>query len=363
MRYLDEYRDKKLVERIFSKIQTELDSTRIYRFMEVCGTHTMSIFRYGLKTKLGPNIELISGPGCPVCVTEDDYMDKAIDLSRQKNVIIATFGDMLKVPGSESSLEKEKSKGAAIKIVYSTLDALELAEKYQDKKIIFLGVGFETTTPTIAGSIMEAKKRGLKNYFVLSGHKLIPPALELLVTSGETNIDGFILPAHVSTIIGSRPYESLAAKYNLPCVITGFEPLDILQGIYMLIAQIKKKKPSIEIQYSRIAKKEGNVKAREAMNKVFEKKDTRWRGIGIIKASGLKIRKEFSEFDAEKAFNIKLKRSVKKRKGCLCGEILKGVKTPLNCKLFKKACTPENPIGACMVSSEGTCAAYYRYNG
>lgn len=361
MKYIDEFRDKKLVEEITENILKIIDTKKHYRFMEVCGTHTMSIFKYGLKLKFAPHVELISGPGCPVCVTSDSYIDKAIALSKIERVAIATFGDMLKVPGSESSLEKERSKGQDVRIVYSTLDALVLARKNPQKNIVFLGVGFETTTPTVANSILIAKKENIKNYFVLSGHKLIPPALSALAKDKDIAIDGLILPAHVSTVIGSRPYEFLAKDFHMPGVITGFEPLDILQGIYMLLLQLNQGKANIEIQYNRVAKLSGNPKAQNIMNSVFKTTDVPWRGLGVIKRSGLEIKNKFRQFDAEKKFKIKLKKKKYVSKGCICGDVLKGIRKPTDCKLFKKKCSPEHPIGPCMVSSEGTCAAYFRY--
>lgn len=361
MKYLDEFRKRDSVEAVSKKIADSVEQTRTYRFMEVCGTHTMAISKYGLRSKLPANIKLISGPGCPVCVTEDTYIDKAISLSREKDVIITTFGDMLKVPGRESSLEKERASGGDIRVVYSTMDALDVAIKNPAKKVIFLGVGFETTTPTIASSILEAKKKNLKNYFVLCGHKTMPQALRALADGNDAGINGLILPAHVSTIIGAEPYRFLAEEFYIPCVIAGFEPLDIMQGIYMLIKQISQNRANVEIQYSRVAKPGGNPKARDILNKVFEESDVCWRGIGVIKASGLKIKKGFSRFDAEKVFGIKIKKSRQKQKGCMCGQILKGIKSPPDCGLFRNACSPENPVGPCMVSSEGTCAAYFRY--
>ena len=362
MKYVDEFRDKKLIKSISDKISEITDNKRTYRFMEVCGTHTMAIFRYGLRSLVPDNIQFISGPGCPVCVTEDDYIDRAIALGREKDVILATFGDMLKVPGSEYSLEEARSEGSVVKVVYSTTDALGLAKKNPEKKIVFLGVGFETTAPTIASSILEAEKKKITNYFVLSGHKIMPPALRALAGEKDTAIDGLILPAHVSAIIGSKPYEFLARKFRIPGAVSGFEPVDILQGVYMLLKQISRNKPDIEIQYKRVVKREGNKSAQDLLDNVFEKTDTAWRGLGVIKKSGLGIRKKFRAFDAEKVFNIKNKKFKKKLKGCICGRILKGVKIPLDCALFGKECHPKHPVGACMVSSEGTCAAYFKYH-
>ena len=357
MKYVDEFRSRKLIDKVAKRIRDSVDENRTYNIMEVCGTHTMSIFRYGLKDILPGNIKLISGPGCPVCVTPNSFLDKAICLSRLKDVTIATFGDMLKVPGSYSSLEKERASGAAIKTVYSTTDAIDLAKKNTKKNVIFLGIGFETTAPTIAQSILTAKREKIRNYSVLCGNKTMPEVLKVLMQDAKVVIDGFLLPGHVSAIIGTRPYEFLAKKYGKRCVVTGFEPLDIMQAILMLVNQ---KTPAIEIQYTRIACKSGNKLAQGVIKKVFRKCSSDWRGIGAIKDSGLAIKSEFASFDAEAIFSPKPVQTRDDR-GCMCGQILQGAKIPLDCKLFGRICTPENPKGACMVSSEGTCAAYYKY--
>ncbi len=356
MKYVDEFRDRKVAEAIAARIRQETGPNRRFAFMEVCGTHTVNIFRYGIRQMLPATISLLSGPGCPVCVTPNEYIDKAIEVSKKKGVIVATFGDMVKVPGSRSSLQEEKAKGREIKVVYSTLDALELARTRPHNEVVFLGVGFETTAPTVASSIIEAKKRAIGNYSVLCGHKTMPNALKALVRE-EVRIDGFILPAHVSAIIGSRPYEFLVRDNGRRCVIAGFEPLDILQGILMLARQ---KRPDLEIQYSRVVRPEGNRAAQDVMDDVFEPVSSVWRGIGRIEKSGLRIRKRYAQCDAEVRFAIKAPRS-KERPGCVCGSVLKGVKTPLECVLFKKACTPDTPVGPCMVSGEGTCSAYFKY--
>jgi len=357
MKYVDEFRDRRIISRLAEEISDAVDLSHTYNFMEVCGTHTMSIFRFGLKDILPVNINLISGPGCPVCVTPNDYIDKAIWLANQKNVIVATFGDMVRVPGSRSSLEKERSRGAHVKIVYSSIDALELARKNPDQEIVFLGIGFETTIPTVAQSIIIARKEKVGNYSVLCGHKTMPEALKLLAGDENLKVDGFLLPGHVSAIIGAKPYEFLAKTFKKRCVIAGFEPIDIMQSILMLIEQ---KKPDIAIQYTRIISKTGNKLAQESIRKVFEKTSSSWRGLGVIEKSGLKIKKEFRAFDAEVKFNPKILPG-KDNLGCICGDVLKGIKTPLECKLFGRLCIPENPVGACMVSSEGACAAYYKY--
>lgn len=365
MKYIDEFRNVKLADKLSKMIHKEAKALERVNLMEVCGTHTMAVERFGIRQALPENINLISGPGCPVCVTPKYYIDKAIALTKLKDVNIVSFGDMLKVPGSDSSLIKERSNGR-VRIVYSPLDAVEIAEKNPDKKIIFLGIGFETTAPTVAASIKYAKKKRLKNFFVYSGHKIMPPAMKLLTEDKHINIKGFLCPAHVSAIIGTRPYTEISRKYGISCVIAGFEPLDILQSILMLVRQIRSKKAKVENQYQRVVKRPGNIIALRLMDEVFSIKDSEWRGIGNIKNSGLAINKRYSDFDAEK--NIELRKAVGGRhacplrdKGCICGSVLKGIKTPLDCALFAKKCSPENPYGACMVSSEGTCAAYYRY--
>ncbi len=329
--------------------------------MEVCGTHTMSIFRSGIRGLLPDTISLLSGPGCPVCVTSQNEIDSFIALSEFDDVIITTFGDLMKVPGTGSSLEKERAKGRDIRIVYSTFDALEVAKKNPQKKVVFLGVGFETTAPTIAASILTAKQMHLDNYSVFCAHKLVPPALTALGQAKRINIDGFMLPGHVSVIIGTKAYRPFFEQFQVPCVVAGFEPVDILQAILMLVEQIEAGKPQLANTYQRAVTFDGNLKAQKIMQDVFETADVNWRGIGTIPQSGLKIRKEFASFDAQVKFNLPLFET-EDPKGCACGEILTGLKTPPECPLYKKACTPMEPIGPCMVSSEGTCAAYYRYH-
>ena len=358
MKYIDEYRDKEIAQRILQEIKN-ISKKRV-NLMEVCGTHTMAIFRNGIKEMLPANINLISGPGCPVCVTPIRYIDEIIALSRENDFIITTFGDMVRVPGSTSTLEKEKANGADVRIVYSTLDALEVARLNSSKKVVFMGVGFETTSPTIASAILKAEEEKIDNFFVLSVAKIIPPAMQALLESREVNIDGFICPGHVSTIIGSRPYSFIATQYGVPCVISGFEPLDILQTIFMLVNQIEENDTKIEIQYQRVVKPEGNQIALEKVSRVFKVIDSEWRGMGKIPQSGLEIREEYAQFNARK-FNVLVEKT-KEFTGCSCGEVLRGIITPPKCPLFGEVCTPEDPKGACMVSSEGTCAAYYKYN-
>ncbi len=327
--------------------------------MEVCGTHTMSIQRYGLRSLLPKNLKLLSGPGCPVCVTANEQVDLSIAYAMADGVILATFGDMAKVPGSRTSLLKAKAAGGRVQIVYSTMDALKLAETNPDRKVVFFGIGFETTAPTIAASIIEAQGRRISNYYVVSAAKIIPPAMEALL-QGEARIDGFICPGHVSVIIGSTAYRRIAEVGRVPCVIAGFEPLDILQAIEMLVRQIADGRAEVENQYSRVVHEEGNAAARGIMERVFEVRDARWRGIGVIPGSGLGIRPAFASYDAEVQIPVERERTVENKR-CICGLILKGVKEPTDCPLFAKKCTPENPVGACMVSGEGACAAYYKY--
>lgn len=357
MKYIDEFRNRTLTSKLISRIHSVADESREYRYMEVCGTHTMAIFKYGLRELLPRNIRLISGPGCPVCVTPLKYLDRAIAIAGLPKVIITTFGDMLRVPGSSSTLENERAGGKHIKVVYSTDDALDIANRNTDKEVVFLGVGFETTVPTVAASIMSAAKQGIHNYSVLCAHKTMPEALGAIMAHRDVRIDGFLLPGHVSAITGMKPYGFLAKRYGAGCVAAGFEPVDMLQAILMLMEQ---KIPIVEVQYKRIVDPLGNRLARKTIEKVFEKSSSEWRGIGKLKNSGLRIRKEFSRFDASLKFRVKTARP-REDKSCICGAVLKGIKTPVDCKLFGKTCTPANPVGSCMVSSEGTCAAYYKY--
>jgi hydrogenase expression/formation protein HypD len=358
LKYIDEYRNKEIVQRTLQEIKN-ISKKRI-NLMEVCGTHTVNIFRNGIKKMLPTNINLISGPGCPVCVTPIRYIDEIIALSRESDFIITTFGDMIKVPGSTSTLEKEKANDSDIRVVYSTLDALEVARNNPSKKIVFMGVGFETTSPTIASALLKAQKDEINNFTVLSVAKIIPPAMKALLEGKEVNIDGFICPGHVSAIIGSKPYNFITTQYKVPCVICGFEPLDILQSIYMLAKQIEDDRAEVEIQYERAVKPEGNKIALDKIKEVFKVIDSDWRGIGNIPLSGLEIKDKYTQFNARK-FKVEVEET-KEFTGCCCGEVLRGVIIPPECPLFKKICTPEDPKGACMVSTEGTCAAYYKYN-
>lgn len=357
MRYITEFRNKVLVDNLVAQI-AKISKTPI-TIMEVCGGHTMSIHRYGIPSLLPSTINLISGPGCPVCVTDRSYIDHAIALSQLPKVIITTYGDLIRVPGSSTSLDKEKSKGADIRIVYSILDALQIAQENPNNKIVFLGIGFETTTPPTAAGILNASKLGITNFFVLSAHKIMPPAMSAIIDE-KVKIDGYIGPGHVATITGSRIFQMIPQKYNLGVVISGFEPVDLLQSILMLVLQIENNDQKVEIQYSRVVKEEGNRKAQQMVDTVFESRDEWWRGFGVLKNSGLGIRKEYESFDAEKVFKVKLE-ITREDKGCICGAILKGLNKPQDCKLFGTACTPSDPVGACMVSNEGSCHAFYRY--
>ena len=358
MKYIDEYRDAEFGKRLVDRIEQR--SSKPARLMEFCGGHTVGIARYGIRQLLPSTIEMLSGPGCPVCVTANADLDKAVALSGLPDVIVTTFGDMVKVPASRSSLQKAKAEGGDVRIVYSTQDALEIAKENPTKSVIFIGIGFETTAPTVAASILQAEQRGIDNYYVLSQHKLCPPVMKALLDSGEVNLDGIICPGHVSAVIGSRPYEFIPRDYSIACVVSGFEPLDILLCVDMLICQIEKGEPAVEIAYRRGVRPEGNKIALELLYKVFEVCDANWRGIGIVPGSGLKIRKEYQRYDAEYAFRIEPGEPVEP-KGCICGDILRGVSIPLDCRLFRHSCNPEHPIGPCMVSSEGSCAAYYQY--
>ncbi|MCX7954320.1 MAG: hydrogenase formation protein HypD [Bacteroidales bacterium] len=358
MKYIDEYRNKELIQKLANKI-SNLTNQEI-TLMEVCGGHTWSSQKFGLPSLLPSNIRLISGPGCPVCVTSKKFIDYAIKLSNLPNTIITLFGDLIKVPGSFSSLYYERSKGNDVRIVYSITDAINIAELNPSKQIIFLAIGFETTAPSTAAAILTATQKKLRNFFILSSHKIMPPAMAALIDEG-IKINGYIAPGHVSTITGSYIYENLVKKYRVGCVISGFEPLDMLQSIYMLIQQIINNDFKVEIQYRRAVKPEGNMKAKELMCKVFTLRDDWWRGLGVIPNSGLRLNDEYSCFDAEKVFNIMVE-EVDEDPACICGQILKGLKTPNDCKLFAKTCTPDNPVGACMVSHEGACNIYYRLN-
>jgi hydrogenase expression/formation protein HypD len=361
LNYMDEFRDRAIVQGLAERIKKLVEGrTEPMTFMEVCGTHTMAIYQYGIRSLLPRQVRLISGPGCPVCVTPNGYIDRAIAISRLPDTIITTFGDMVRVPGSTSSLMEERARGAEIRVVYSPLDAVAIAEKNRGKRVVFLGVGFETTAPAIAGSILAASAKGLDNYLVLAAHKTIPLPMEILSSDPELSIDGYICPAHVSAIIGADAYLPLAERLGVPCVVTGFEPTDVMQGVEMLVRQVVEGRSNVEIQYGRVVKREGNRKAQEILAEVFSVCDSEWRGIGVIPGSGLEIAEKYAAFDAEKCVPV-IVEEPREHKGCRCGDILKGKVSPFDCPLFGNICTPEAPVGACMVSSEGTCAAAYKY--
>ena len=333
---------------------------RPVRFMEVCGTHTVSIFRAGIRQLLPEKVELVSGPGCPVCVTPNDYMDTAIAYAKQSDVIITTFGDMLKVPGTTSSLNKVKAQGGDVRIIYSPLDSLKIAKENPTKKIIFLAVGFETTSPTAAATVLSAKQQGISNFYVLTAHKLTPPAIKALLSDDNIKVDGFLLPGHVCVITGEEPFEFIAKEYHLPAVVAGFEAIDILQSVYMLVKQLHEGRANIENQYKRVVKTMGNVQAQKIMDMVYKKSSENWRGIGTIENSGLSVNENFASFDALKSIPVE-KEISHEPAGCRCGEILRGLVKPTQCPLFGKVCTPQHAVGSCMVSVEGACAAWYKY--
>jgi hydrogenase expression/formation protein HypD len=359
VKFIDEYRDSRLARGLADRIAQR--STRRITLMEFCGGHTHAILRHGIRQMVPPEVEMRSGPGCPVCVTATPDLDKAIALSRLPGVIIATFGDMIRVPGTRSSLQQSKAEGADVRVVYSTIDALELARANPGTPVIFIGIGFEATAPTVAAAILAAEQQSIDNFHVLSLNKLTPPVMKALLDAGDLKLDGIICPGHVSVIIGARPYEFIARDYQIACVISGFEPLDILLSVDKLVEQIESGRPAVEIAYARGVKPGGNEKARRIMEDVFQTGAANWRGIGVIPWSGLKIRSEYEQFDADKAFPVSPEQPPREIEGCCCGDVIRGAATPLECALFRKACTPESPVGPCMVSSEGACAAYHRY--
>jgi len=362
MKYLDAFRAKEPLQAVLSRIRS-LPSKPL-SIMEVCGTHTASISKFGLRGLLPSHVRLISGPGCPVCVTSQGDIDLVIILAREgsghEKCIIATFGDMMRVPGSNTSLMKEKAGGADVRIVYSPADALTIAAENPDAEVVFLAVGFETTSPTIAATVLKAQQSNISNFSIISNHKLIPPAMRLLLEDAVTTIDGFLCPGHVSAIIGIKPYQAIVERYRTGCVVGGFEPLDIMLSVYRLMLQIQEGTPRVEIEYSRVVHAEGNPRALHLLSRVFDVTDARWRGFGIIPQSGLTLKDEFSRYDAVKKFGLTAP-DVSDPADCRCGQVLKGIITPPECPLFATRCSPEAPVGACMVSSEGTCAAYYKY--
>lgn len=355
---LEHFRDKKIAERLMAEIKGKLPKE--LRIMEVCGTHTMAISQYGIRRTVPIQLKFLSGPGCPVCVTPTKMIDLAIEIGKRKGVVILTFGDMMRVPGTRSTLEKERAKGSDIRVVYSPFDGLQIARELKERLIVFIGVGFETTSPIIAATVKKAYEEGVENFCVLPCFKLIPPAIRAILSSGEVKIDGFILPGHVSTIIGSEGYRFIAEEYSIPCVIAGFEPIDILHAVLLILNQITNH-PKVEIGYRRSVKPEGNRVAQETLWEVFSPCDSEWRGLGEIQGSGLRFNEPYHQFDALTRIPIELTESIDPE-GCICGEILKGKKLPSECSLFGNRCSPSNPVGPCMVSSEGACAAYYKYD-
>ncbi len=357
--FLERFRDPALCHDLLRRLEDEL--TGELRFMEVCGTHTVAIFQSGLRSLLPKNVVHLSGPGCPVCVTHEAEVNAFLDLAGKPGVIIATFGDLMRVPGRGGrNLKTAQAEGARVAVVYSPIDALALARKHPDDTVVFLGVGFETTAPTVAGTVLLAREEGLANFKVLSFHKLVPPALEVLLADDRARIDAFILPGHVSTIIGLEPYQFIASRYGKPAVITGFEPADILLSLVFLAHCRREGRAEVRNFYRRAVSDEGNKQARAMMSRVFRTSDALWRGMGTIPRSGLELADDFEAFDAKKRFDLRLE-DCPPLPGCKCGEVLRGLLRPDRCPLFKKTCTPSHPVGPCMVSTEGSCAAYYKY--
>ena len=358
MKYVDEFRDPALARRLLAEI--ELHSTRPVQLMEFCGGHTHAIFKSGLRQVLPTTVRLRSGPGCPVCVTSAADLDRAIALARLPEVILTTFGDMVRVPGSQGSLQDAKAKGADVRVVYSTLDALEIARQNSERPVVFMGVGFETTAPTVAAAILQAEVEGTGSFYVFSVHKLTPPATRAILNAGEVRLDGVIGPGHVTTVIGSDAWRFLPDEYGIPCAVAGFEPLDILSAVAMLVKMAEEGRPDVGNAYGRSVKAEGNRTAQKALDRVFEVSEADWRGLGPVEDSGLVLRPEYAHRDAARVFPMDVAPPIEP-KGCRCGEVLRGVLEPPECPLFRRVCSPRAPIGPCMVSAEGACAAYHRY--
>ena len=359
MKYLDEYRDADIVKKYLEKIHQVV--TRPWSIMEICGGQTHSLVKNGIVDLLPDQITMVHGPGCPVCVTPVGLIDQSIHIAETTDCILCSFGDMLRVPGTNKSLLKSKAEGADVRIVYSPLDAVTIARKEKDKNVVFFAVGFETTAPANALSVLQAKQMGLNNYFILSSHVLVPPAMEALMQDDETNIDGFLAAGHVCAVMGTTEYLPIVEKYHIPIVVTGFEPVDLIQGLWSCILQLERGEANLENQYTRVVAENGNENAKQLISQIFEVTDRAWRGIGVLPNSGLGLNKEFQQFDASLKFqhNVKI---LPIQNGCIAGDILKGLKKPMQCPEFGKSCTPENPLGAPMVSSEGACAAYYNYS-
>ena len=360
MNHLNKIRENDLIKRLSTRLSL-LTLSRQITLMEVCGTHTMAIHRAGLPSLFPLNLNVISGPGCPVCVTPASYIDRALAMAREHDVVIATFGDMMRVPGNTGTLAELRGRGYPVEIVYSPLGAVEFARNNPERPVVFLAVGFETTAPAVAATVQNVRAQQITNFCILSAHKLIIPALKALLYDPETAIDGFILPGHVSVVIGSEPYRFIADAYDRACVIIGFETADVIQGILMLTDQVERQKYSVEIQYKRAVKPGGNAQAKKFMEEVFIPTDTKWRGFGTIPESGLALRENYADFDAEIRFPVAVTEQPEPT-GCLCSEVLRGHVKPTDCQLFSTVCTPHNPVGPCMVSNEGTCAAFHKYS-
>jgi hydrogenase expression/formation protein HypD len=359
MKYLDEYRNPEIVKKMFDEIHAI--TTKPWVIMEICGGQTHSIMKNGIDQLLPDKIELVHGPGCPVCVTPLEQIDKALEIASRPDVIFTSFGDMLRVPGSSKDLFMVKSEGADVRIVYSTLDAVKIARENPDKKVVFFAVGFETTAPNNAMAVWQAHREGLKNFSILVSHVLVPPAMEALLSSPQNRVQGYLAAGHVCTIMGWEEYIPIAAKYKVPITVTGFEPMDIVEGILLTVRQLEKGTHEVENQYARLVKREGNLPAQELIGKVFQVSNRKWRGIGEIPMSGLSLRPEFENHDADIVFDLgEIK--VDEPPECISGIILQGLKKPHECPAFGKECTPQNPLGATMVSSEGACAAYFSYH-
>jgi hydrogenase expression/formation protein HypD len=359
MKYMDEFRNPVLARKLVGEIR-ELAREPV-RIMEICGGHTAVIFKYGIHKMVPPQIEYIHGPGCPVCVSPREKVDLAIQLARHDDVILTTFADMIRVPGSRSSLQHEQARGADVRMVYSSLDALEIARRNPQRHVVFFAIGFETTAPTNAMAVLLARERGLTNFSIFSNHVTVPAAVRALLDAPEVRLDAFIAPGHVSLVTGNRIYRFIPQEYGKAVVTSGFEPLDLLQSTLMILRQLRAGRPTVENQYRRAVTEEGNLRAQAVVRTVFEPCDTIWRGLGTIPGSGLKVRPAFAEHDAERRFALEPPLPIKDPKACECGAILRGLKSPWDCRVFGTACTPEKPLGACMVSSEGACAAYYHY--
>lgn len=358
MKYIDEYRDERLARVLVAQIARRV--TRPWVLMEICGGQTHTLMRYGIDELLPPRLELVHGPGCPVCVTPLETVDKAILLASCPDVTFVSYGDMLRVPGSDCDLLRVKAGGGDVRVVYSPLEALKIAHAQPQRRVVFFGIGFETTAPANAMAVVQAKREGLANFSMLASHVLVPPAIRLLLSSPHNRVQGFIAPGHVCTVMGYREYEALSRDFRVPIVVGGFEPLDLLEAIHLLVAQLEEGRAGTENQYVRSVSYQGNQPAQRLMEEVFEICDRKWRGIGLIPRSGLRLRPEFAAHDAEKVFGLE-ETSAEEPAECISAQVLQGLKKPVDCPAFGRRCTPENPLGALMVSAEGACAAYYQY--